>query len=168
MIKRRVFFGLIFIIALCMIGTNPVSAQLKFGYIDIQKVLVTDQEAIDAQKKFEDERQAAIQELQKMEEEFTNSQETLSQQNLLLSEETRQKKTQELQDMYVKMQEYQQNKDQELVNRQTELMKPIYDKINAAVRMIRDRGGYDFIFDTSYLLDAKEQYDLTEELLKEL
>ena len=168
MAKRSIFFRLVFIITLCMVGIDYVSAQLKFGYVDIQKVLVTDQESIDAQNKLEDERQAAIQELQKMEEEFTSGQETLNQQSLLLSEEKRRQKTQELQDMYLKIQEYQQNKDQELTNRQTELMKPIYDKINAAIRKIRDQGGYDFIFDTMYLLDAKEQYDLTEELLKEL
>ena len=166
--KRNIFVLFVFMIALCMIGSVNVSAQLKFGYIDIQQILVSDQESIEAQEKLEEERQAAIQELQRMEEEFTKSQEALNQQSLLLSEGKRQERAQELQNMILEMNQYQQDKDQELTNRQTELMQPIYEKINEAIRKIRDRDGYDFIFDTISLLDAKEEYDLTEALLEVL
>ncbi|MBN2028724.1 OmpH family outer membrane protein [bacterium] len=168
MYKKNSWVLSIIVIGLCMIAAVQVSAQLKFGYIDIQRILAMDEESIAAQEKLEAERQAAIEELQRMENEFNESYEALNQQSLLLSEEKRQERQQELNNMYVEMQQYQQDKDQELVDRQTELMQPIYDKINAAIRKIRDSGGYDFIFDTMYLLDAKESYDLTDELLEEL
>ena len=167
-IKKNVFGLLIFAIVLSMMTAVNVSAQMKLGYIDIQRVLVTDQESIDAQEKWDAEYQAVIQELQRMEEELTVDLEALNQQSLLLSEEKRQERQQELNDRYLEMQQFQQDKDQELADRQTELMQPIYDKINAAIRVIRDRGDYDFIFDTAYLLDAKDVYDLTDELLEEL
>ncbi len=168
MFKRKIWVFSVFVIGFCVIAAVDVSAQLKFGYIDVQRVLATDEESIAAQKKLEAEQQAAIEELQRMEVEFNESYEALNQQSLLLSEEKRQEREQELNNMYIEMQQYQQDKDQELVDRQTELMQPIYDKINTAIRIIRDRGGYDFIFDTMYLLDAKEEYDLTDELLEEL
>lgn len=168
MAKRTVFVSFAVMIMLSLMGAAHVSAQLKFGYVDIQKVLITDQESIDAQKKLEEERQAAIQELQKMNDELTKGYEALNQQSLLLSEQKRREKEQELQNLYLEMQQFQQDKDQELTDRQTELMQPVYEKINAALRKIRDRDGYDFIFDTMYLLDAKETYDLTDTLLKEL
>ncbi len=168
MIKRNILVLSVFVMGLGMITAINVSAQLKLGYVDVQRVLVTDEEAVAAQEKLEEERQAAVEELQRMEEEFNESYEALNQQSLLLSEEKRQERQQELNNMYVEMQQYQQDKEQELVDRQTELMEPIYDKINAALRVIRDRDGYDFIFDTSFLLDAKETYDLTDELLEEL
>ena len=168
MVKKNVFGLLIIVIFLGMMAAVNVSAQLKLGYIDIQRVLVTDQESIDAQEQWDAEYQAVIQELQRMEEELTVDLEALNQQSLLLSEEKRQEREQALNNRYLEMQQYQQDKDQELGERQTELMQPIYNKINAAIRVIRDRGGYDFIFDTAYLLDAQDAYDLTDELLEEL
>ena len=168
MVIRNIFASLVVAILLSVIGVTHVSAQLKFGYIDVARILTVDQESVEAQEKWEAERQAANEEFQRMNEELTQGYEALNQQSLLLSEQKRNEKQQELENLYLEMQQFQIDKEQELADRQVELMQPIYEKINTAIRKIRDRDGYDFIFDTAYLLDAKEVYDLTDVLLEEL
>ena len=166
-VKRIVLFSFL-IIMMCTWGTGSVSAQLRLGYVDSQKILANYQPAIDASKKLESERTTIIQELQKMEEEIRSTQQTLEQQSLLLSEEKKRQKTQEIQDMIIRLQQQEQEKNQELARRQQELLAPVYESINEAIGKIRETGNYDFILDAAALLDAKEEYDITDTILKEL
>ena len=155
-------------IVMGVFGSEAVFAQLKLGYIDSQRILVTYSAAVEAQKKWETEGNAVVLELQKMEEEFRTSQTELEQQSLLLSEAKRREKQAELQEMYLRIQQFQQDKDQEIAARREELLKPVFDEINATIRRIKERDGYDFIFDAAALLAAGDQYDLTDMVLKEL
>src|SRR4030042_20581 len=108
---------LILAISVLQIAVQPATAQLKFGFVDTQKILANFQKAKDAFKQFETERNTAIEELSKWQE---------------------------------------------------ELLKPVYEEINAVIRSIREKEGYDFIIDSLNLLDAKPEYDLTDKVMKEL
>lgn len=167
-ILKRSLILPVLLIVVCVMATAPALAQLKFGYIDTNRIIANYQKSIDAQKTLEAERDAALQELQKMEEDFVAAQQALQQQTMLLSQEKKQEKEQELQQMYAQIQRAGQEKDQQLARRQTEVLKPVYDDINAAIRKLSDAEGYDFIVDAVNLLDAKEEYDLTEKVMVEL
>jgi len=167
-LHKRNVISVAFFVVMGVFGSEAVFAQLKLGYIDSQKIVMTYTPAVEAQKKWEGERNSIAQELQKMVEELRASQASLEQQSLLLSEAKKREKTQELQEMDRRIQEFQQEKDQELLNRREELLKPVYEEINAAIQKIKERDGYDLIFDATALLEAKEQYDLTDIVLKEL
>ena len=165
--KRIAIFVVLFMV-LGMAASSVVQAQLKFGYIDTQKILATYPKALDAQKQLETERNTILQDIQRQEEEIRNAQQTLEQQSLLLSEEKKRERAQEIQNMLVSLQEETQRKDQQFTQRRDELLQPVYEDINAAIRKLSDAEGYDFVLDALNLLDAKEEYDLTDKILKEL
>ena len=58
----------------------------------------------------------------------------------------------------------------ELMRKNIELSEPIFKKINDAIQGMAEEKGYDFIFDSaapsSGLVFAKEEYDITEQLLE--
>ena len=168
MTKKRIFGLIIFLMLACILGSATVSAQLKFGYVDSQRIFATYQLAIDTQKRFEEERTAALQELQTMETEIRTAQQSAEQQSLLLSEQKKREKAQEIQDMIVRYQQLTQEKDQELNNRRDELLQPVYKEIDTAIKKVSGVEGCDFVIEALNLLDAKEEYDLTEKVMKEL
>ena len=168
MITRRIFGLIIFLMLTCVFGSATVSAQLKFGYVDSQRIFATFQLAIDTQKRFEEERTAALGELQTMEQEIRTAQQSLDQQSLLLSEQKKQEKNQEIQDMIIRYQQLTQEKDQELGKRREELLAPVYKEIDTAIKKVSEAEDLDFVIEALNLLDAKEKYDLTEKVMKEL
>jgi len=156
-----------------MCGLHTALAQLKIGYIDSQRILSTFPAAVDAQKKLEGESTGWGQELQKMQEQFRTLQEQLDQQSLLLSEAKKKERTDELQALYLKIQQYQNEKwgeQGEFFKRREELLQPIIQKIDTAIKAVGTNDDYDFIFDSvqGNLLHAKPKYDLTDQVLKEL
>jgi len=150
-----------------------VFGQVKLGYVDSQRVLASYPPALDAQKKLEAENNQWAQELQKMQEQIKTLQDRLEQQSLLLSEAKKRESAQEIQNLLLKAQQYQNEKwgeEGEFFKRRAELLKPVFDKINAVIAQLGDEGGYDFIFDTQagVLLYAQSKYDLTDEVLSRL
>lgn len=171
MIKARNV--LIVIAAFVLSFAAGAFAQLKIGYINSEKVLQNYQAAIDASKKLEAESNKWGQELQKMQQQFKDSQEKLQQQSLLLSDAKKKEKTQEIEALYLKIQQYQNEKwgqQGEYFKRQQELMGPVIQTINETIHKIGKDEGFDYIFDTiaGNVLYAKDKYDLTDKLLEEL
>ena len=169
--KKRVLKSVLFCAILLVFVSGSAFAQLKLGYIDSQRILATYSEAVEAQKRLESETNKAGEEIKKMEDNLRLEQEKLEQQSLLLNEEKKRQKAQELQEMYLGIQQFGQEKQAELGRRQEELLKPIFDKINDVITKIGDSENYDFIFNGSVagnLVYAKEQYDLTDKVLEQL
>ena len=173
MLKKRTFIAVALMVVLVICGWQSAMAQMKIGYIDSNKILSTYAPAVDAQKKLEAEAAQWGQELQKMQDDFRSQQEALEQQSLLLSDAKKREKAEELQVLYTRIQQYQNEKwgDQgEFFKRRNQLMQPVIETIDTAIKALGDREGYDFIFDAvqGNLLHAKAEYDLTDKVLKEL
>jgi outer membrane protein len=172
-IRKKVLMSGALILALFVFVVRVNSAEMKIGYIDSQRILATYPPAVDAQKELEGESAKWGQELQKMNQEFKTLQEQLDQQSLLLSEEKKRERAQELQNLAMKIQQYQNEKwgeQGEFFNRREELLKPVFDQINEAIKKVGADDDYDYIFDTvaGNILHAKEKYDLTDRILDEL
>lgn len=164
---------LVVMIAVLLIGTGAVQAQLKLGYVDSQQILAADESYQDAQKKLEAESAKWTQELQRMDQEMKEKMESLEQQSLLLSEEKKQEKYQELQNLQIEAQQYQYEKfgdSGEAFRLRKQLLEPVFEKINAVIHKVGEDGGYDFIFDTvnGNLLYAQDKFDLTDLVIEEL
>jgi outer membrane protein len=169
-LKRRKIIILAVICVVALSAGNYSWAQMKIGYIDTPKILATWEPAVEAQKKLEEEANAAYLEVQKMEADIRGSQDKLEQQGLMYTEEKKKGKQQEIQNMLVRYQTFQQEKQLELNNRREELFKPITDEINTAIGKIGDGEGYDYILDTAQgvLLHVKDTHDLTDKIMAEL
>lgn len=148
---------------------------LKIGYINSNRILETYKEAVDVRKQLADLNAQWEQEARNMQEEIQQLQEQLEAQSLLLSEERKAEKQQEIQDLYLQYQQFLQEKwnpqGGEAVKREAELLQPVFDKINKAIKKIGDEQGFHYIFDvvnSNILYASDDQPDLTKQLLEEL
>ena len=166
--KRALLSALV--VACCATGAL---AQLKIGYIDSEVLKERLPEFRDAQRTLDQLRQDYENQAKDREAKLLKLQEDFRRQELLLSEA----KKAELQDEFeTKMQQLQQftqekfGPEGELMRKNIELSEPIFQKINDAIQGMAEEKGYDFIFDaaapSSGLVFAKEEYDLTEQLLE--
>lgn len=162
--------------ALCamLLAPRPAAAQSKLGYIDSQKIIESYKEAQDAQKQLASLNEQWQQEAKNMQQDLQEKQDQLESQSLLLSEEKKSEKAQEIQNLYISFQQFQQQKwgqQGEVYLKQKEFMQPVYDKINAAIRRLGAEDKYDYIFDVvagGILYVSEGQADLTQRVLDEL
>ncbi len=167
--KRSVRIVLFVLLAALGMGL-PLSAQVKIGYVNSEQIISSYKPAIDAQKKLAEFRDSVIQEMNRMQEEIRNTQEQLKTQSMMLTQAAKDKKEQDLQNLVVQIQQFEQDKNQELIAKNNELLKPVYDQITASIKKIGESQGYDFIFDIiqGNLLWAKDKHDITSTLMSTL
>lgn len=156
-----------------LISSGSIFAQ-KIGYINSQQILASYKEALDAQDrldKINKEWEAEAREMQSQLQEMT---EQLQSQSLLLSEDRQKEKEQEIQALYVKAQQFQAEKwgqTGEFYKKQDEVMKPVFDKINSAIKLVGEEERFDYIFDTvagNIVYASPSQTDLTDLVIEEL
>lgn len=164
MMKRIAFL-------LLLIAPVSVFAQ-KFAYFRSMDVAVVMPEYAKAQtdiqamqKTYEDEIKRTSDEFNKKFAEFQEEQKNLPQ-NIL---ERRQK---ELQDLQEKGMQFQQDAQQQLQEAYTDMMDPIYKKLEDAMKEVGKAGGYTFVFDLNrtdipYINEA-EVKDITNDIKTKL
>ena len=172
-VNKQKMFLVSAVLLLAVIFSGSVFAQLKIGYIDSQIILNKLPSAVEAQKKLEEQSNAWAEELQKMGDKIRSLQQQLEQQSLLLSEEKKQEKQDEIQQLYLDSQRFQDQKfgqQGELYQKRNELLQPVFDQINEKIQAGAEESGYDYIFDAvaGNILYAKEEYNLTKILLDAL
>ncbi|MBN1481495.1 OmpH family outer membrane protein [candidate division KSB1 bacterium] len=146
----------------------------KLGYINSSQILAQYKEAQDAQEQLDKINREWEAEGRELQNQFQELGQQLESQSLLLSEERQREKQAELQALYQKIQQFQNEKwgqSGEFFRKQEEIMKPIYDKINAAIQKVGEEERYDYVFDTVagnivYVSDSSN--DLTEFVIEEL
>jgi len=161
------------VVLIITISTGSVFAQ-KIGYINSQQILANYKEAQDAQERLDKINKEWEAEARAMQTQLQEMGEQLQSQSLLLSEERQREKEQEMQTLYMKIQQYQSEKwgqTGEFYKKQDEVMKPVFDKINAAIKLVGDDERYDYVFDTvagNIVYASPNQVDLTELVIEEL
>ena len=138
--------------AICAIcGITTANAQGKFGHVDTQEIIQAMPEynkaktEIDAlQAQYEADLKSMQDELQKKAEAFDKEQATLP-------ENIKQRRNQELQDMYTKIQQSYQDNQQALAKASQEKMAAIQSKVLAAIKSVGQTGGYVYIMEDNSL-----------------
>jgi outer membrane protein len=167
--RRTLIACLVFFTA----ATLTSAKDFKVGYINSQRILEEFQESQEAQRTLDDEQRQWLADAKKMEDEIKAMEDELESQSLLISEEKKAEKLQEIQKKYMEYQQFQQEiwgENGKLYQRNKELTQPIIDKVNAVIRKIGEEGDYDIIFDATMgnIVYAKDEYDLTEIVLDDL
>jgi outer membrane protein len=149
-------------------------AQSKIGYVDSDAIMDKLQDAVEARQQLDQLIQEWQGELSKMEREWKAKYDEYEKRKLIMTDQTRADMEGEMVRMEQKMTEYREKKfgtNGELFQKQEELMKPVQNKVFTAIKIVSQKEDYDFVFDRSggvLLLFAKEKYDITSLVLKEL
>ena len=165
---KRIQLIIIFISVL-----NFVFAELKIGYIDSNEIMSSFEEVkqvkVDlekVQRRMENEMNNLITQLDSLKQDYER-------QRLLMSENRRQEKENELRNQEESIQRFQMEKfgpEGEIYREQNILLKPVLAKIDAAIQRVGSDQSYDFILDAigGALLYALDSHDLTEDVIEEL
>jgi outer membrane protein len=173
--RKQLYFALF--VNLLAFGLSTTSSEVKaqkIGFIDSQAILDQLPEAKDAKRRLEVltiEWQTEIKRkrdaLDKMVREFQAKE-------VLYTDEIKQQKRKEMMDLDKAIFDYQNQKfgvDGEYFRKQTELMRPIQDKLYSAMRAVAVDNEYEFVFDRAsetLLLYANETHNLTQKVLDRL
>ncbi|HSO85101.1 MAG TPA: OmpH family outer membrane protein, partial [Draconibacterium sp.] len=139
-----------FIAVILFVGTTAsVSAQtLKFGHIDLQALIQVMPERATAEtefNKFQGDLEEIFGEMQKDLQTKMAEFEALGDS---ASEIKRSAKVAEIQDMQQRVQNYQATAQQQLQQKQSELLKPVFDKAEKAIGEVAKEKGLLYVFDT--------------------
>ena len=172
--KKIKWVGIVILVSMMVMGMSADTFAQKLGYINSQQILANYKEAQDAQEQLDKINQEWQAEGAELQQQFQDLGQQLESQSLLLSEERQKEKQAELQALYQRIQQFQNDKwgqNGEFFRKQEEVMKPIYDKINAAIKKVGEEERFDYIFDIvagNIVYASPEQEDLTDLVIEEL
>lgn len=126
-----------------------VSAQVKLGHIETQKLIQAMPEMASARKTMETKQAEIEKELTNMQEQFKVKLDEYSKNGKTMSDVIRASKEQELQELQQRIQSFQQIAMDNLEKTQAELMQPIMDKALNAIKTVGKENGFTYIFDMS-------------------
>jgi outer membrane protein len=135
----------------------------KFGHIDLQALIQVMPERTAAEKQFETFQKGLENDLGVMQKEFQTKYLEYAQKRDSLSENLRKVKEDDLNAMNERIQTFQSTAQQQLQSKQAELLKPVFDKADKAVKEVGAEKGLIYVFDMSsrvLLYNSKESLDL--------
>ncbi len=157
---------------------NDASAQkFKFGYTNSQKLVEEMPETKKAQEELKALTEKHTKRFQDMQAEYQKKYQDVVENSQLADaspekwdELTMQDKQAELMSLQQRMQSYEQSAQKAINDKQVELLTPITEKVQKAIKDVAEEGGYTFIFDeTTLLYISKEQViDVTDAVKKKL
>lgn len=168
-------FGIksIFSMALVALFAFTASAQ-RICYVDVNKVLESIQEYQDAQTELDRQAKQWRQEIAQEYDVIKGMYNRYQAEQVLMSDEARKVKEDEIMNKEKEVRDMQKDKfgpEGELFKRRQSLVRPIQDKVYAAIEAYAQERGYDFIFDrsgSSGMIFTNPEFDKTEDILKRL
>ena len=148
--------------------------QVKIGHISSEAIMKQLPDAQDAQKQLDALVSQWQAELNKMQADWKQRYVDYDRKKLIMTDQRRADTERELRELDQKIADYRNQKfgqNGELFQKQEELMKPIQDRVFAAIQEIAQEDGYDYIFDKSgeiLLMYTNEKLDLTQKVLDRL
>ncbi|MBL8025403.1 MAG: OmpH family outer membrane protein [Fibrobacteres bacterium] len=146
---------------------------MKIGFIRSDYIFSEVKETKDAQAKYDKEVAKWEQDAESKKKKLTELNDQLEKQGLLMSEAKKKELREQISTLYAEYQQFVQKifgQGGEAYKKNTEFTKPILKKINMLLDEIGKAEGYDFIFDATSggMVYAKEAYDLSDRIIKEL
>ncbi|HLG04459.1 MAG TPA: OmpH family outer membrane protein [Bacteroidia bacterium] len=165
--KRKIFAAIIACVAL----TGFVSAQ-KFCFVDTDYILSQSPAYQSAQEQLNNLSVQWQKEVEGKYAEIDQLYKNFQQEQLLLTDELRQKREAEIVQKEKEAKEYQKSKfgvDGELFKKRQELVKPIQDQVYNAVKQMAEKGGFAIVFDKASdmtMLYTSAKYDKSDDVLE--
>ncbi len=172
-ITNKAWIGAVCFFALFFIGTSSLNAQ-RFAYVDINLILESMEEYQSAQKELDRQAKEWRQEIKIKYDEIQSLYNEYQAKQVLMSEEMKKKKEEDIMSAEAKVREMQKEKfgpDGALFQKRKELVNPIQQKVYKAIESYANSRSFDFIFDKSGesgIIFSNPKYDKTEDILEEL
>ena len=133
------------VVALLMPARTADAQALKIGFTDHELIIANMPDYQEVQQQLEQEFQQSQQQLQQRYEEFQQKVQRYQKQQALLSEETRQQRETELQQLQQDLQQSAQQSEQQLAEREAEMLSPIYERVDTAIKAVAKEKNLDIV-----------------------
>jgi outer membrane protein len=163
-----------FVFVFVLLSSVHIFSQQKIGYVDSKIIMESLQDAKDAQTNLDGLVQKWRMELQGLNDSLTLMKDDFEKKKLILTDNVRKQKEDEIKAIEKRINEFKLQKfgeNGEYFQKQTELMKPVQDRVFKAIQDVAREGSYDFVIDRSsqlMLLYMNEKYDLTQKVINKL
>lgn len=160
---------------LMLMGLFSFSAQAqRFVIVDVNAVLESQEAYQNAQADLDRTASQWRQEINQMYDEIRSLYNRYQAEQVLLSDEERKRREDEIMNKEKQVRDLQKARfgpEGELFQRRQQLVRPIQDKVYAAIEAYANEQGYDFIFDKSGsagIIFSRPDFDKTEEVMKRM
>ena len=160
----------VFVLVALTLAAMSVSAQVKLGHIETQKLIQAMPEWTAAQKTFEEEQKKVNTELNGLREQFQTKLAEYSEKMKTYSEAMRATTEEELQGLQQRIQRFQETAMAQLEKTQNDLMQPVMEKALNAIKEVGKENGFTYIFDMNagILYAAENSQDVLRLVKKKL
>jgi outer membrane protein len=180
---RMLFHGSLIALAIVLVQsvtTEKAQAQGKVGWVDLDRILAEYSEFKEAEELFRKDATIWEAEFDSMQDVYFTKLEDYKKQQLILNEERRKQREEELRAMEQSVMEAKNRLEGQAEKRRAELTNPILQKIQEVVQGIATNEDYDFIFNASQIymtpagiqfapiMYAKKKLDVTDRVFEEL
>lgn len=143
------------------------SADLKVGYVQVDKILQEAPQTAESGKKLEREFSPRSQELDRMAKQIKDLEAALDKDGLTISEAERRNKERDVQNIKIEFQRKQRELREDINLRKNEELGSLQDRVNKAVQTVSEAEGYDLVV-YSGVAYASKKIDITDKVLKTL
>ena len=153
--------------SLMAFAVGASAAELKVGYVQVDKILQEAPQTTESGKKLEREFSPRTQELERMQKQIKDLQASLDKDGLTMSESDRRNKERDLSNLNLEFQRKQRELREDVNLRKNEELSGLQDRINKAVTSVAEAEGYDLVV-YSGVAYASKKVDITDKVLKSL
>ncbi|HPF93708.1 MAG TPA: OmpH family outer membrane protein [Tenuifilaceae bacterium] len=161
------------LVAVLLILTSNVFAQSnpKFAHINGQELLTIMPDRDSAELKLQAYGQDLSEQIEELHVEYNNKVQNYMQRRETLTDAIREAREKELTELQQRIQEFESTAQQDYQRMQGELMRPLMEKADKAIKAVAEREGYIYVFDVSagsVVFFSKESTDILPLVKKEL
>jgi outer membrane protein len=154
-------------LALLTMAVSASAAELKVGYVQVDKILQEAPQTAESGKRLEKEFSPRTQELDRMQKQIKDLESSLAKDSLTLSEAARRDKERDISNLKIEFQRKQRELREDVNLRKNEELSVLQDRINKAVTAVSEAEGYDLVV-YGGVAYASKKVDITDKVLKSL
>jgi len=156
------------IAAILILGANQtISAQTKIAHVDVNEIMAKMPAMLDAQKQLEKLSTTYDADYKKMVEEYQAKLKKYEAEAATVTEAVNGERSKEVQDMQKRIVDFRDNAQKELQQKESDIVKPLMEKVRASIQKVGKAKGFQYILDGSSLLLA-DGTNLTVDVKKDL
>jgi len=156
------------IAAILVLGaSNTMNAQAKVAHVDVSEIMSKMPAMLDAQNQLQKLSGTYDAEYKKMVDEYQTKIKKYEAEAATVTEAVNGDRSKEVQDMQKRIVDYRDNAQKELQQKETDIVKPLMEKVKASIQKIGKAKGFQYILDGSTLLLA-DGPNITADVKKDL
>lgn len=137
------------LVAVCIVfAGNIAKAQVKIGYINFEQLIQQMPETKTIKTQLDAYSKQFIDQLTAMNTEYQSKGQAYTAQRSTMTDAVRTAKESELADIQKRMNDYNTNAQQQVNAKETELSKPLFDKVRGAVAQVAKEKGYTYVINS--------------------